>query len=90
MTLKEALEILGIEKYEQRIFNSNSHGELMHIMDYFMLAEALGKTDWFPIWFDDMVKQAEKTWKRPESVFQHTLKLLSSYLKGLKAGLKEL
>ncbi len=29
MTFTESLNILGIQKYEQRILNSNSHGELI-------------------------------------------------------------
>ena len=71
MNLKEATEILGIEKYAERIFNSNSHGELFHLQIYFNLAEQIGKTDWFPKWFDEIVEFAEKEWKRPESIFQH-------------------
>lgn len=71
MNFKESLEILGIEKYGERIFNSNSHGELFHLQIYFTLAEKIGKTDWFTEWFDNIVKMAEDTWDRPESVFQH-------------------
>ena len=39
MTFKEALEYLGIEEYSERIFNSNSHGELFHLVDYIKTAE---------------------------------------------------
>ena len=76
MTFNEALTILGIEEYSERIFNSNSHGELFHLLQYFQLAEALGETDWFGEWFKKTVEIAEKEWKRPESVFQHISKLL--------------
>lgn len=76
MEFKESLQILGIEKYSERIFNSNSHGELFHLADYIYLSELLGKTDWFSDWFEDIIKQAEKKWDRPESVFQHIIKLL--------------
>lgn len=74
MTLKDALKHLSIEDYSDRIFNSNSHGELMHLADYFMFAEALKDcqdTAWFREWFVAVVEFAEKHWSRPESVFQH-------------------
>ena len=76
MDFKEALTILGIEEYAERIFNSNSHGELFHLQQYFALAETLGKTDWFADWFKQIVEFAEKEWERPESVFQHIHKIL--------------
>lgn len=76
MTFQEALKILGIEKYQERIFKSNSRGELFHIYQYIDLAEAIGTTEWFPKWFDHIVSRAEKTWDRPESVFQHTYEIL--------------
>ena len=75
-TIEEALSILGIEEYTERIFNSNSNGELIHLYQYYTLAEILGKTDWFADWFKEMVKYAEKEWKRPESIFQYIDKLL--------------
>lgn len=81
MNFKEALTILGIEEYSERIFKSNSHGELFHMQQYFKLAEIIGKTDWFADWFKGMVKFAEEKWERPESVFQHTHKILSENLK---------
>lgn len=71
MNFQEALKILGIEEYSLRIFKSNSHGELFHLHQYITIAKAIGKTDWFPIWFKEVVKFAEKHWERPESVFQH-------------------
>lgn len=80
MTFTDALQKLGIEKYSERIFNSNSHGELFHIQDYFYLAQNLEDPSWFPKWFDDIVNQAEKQWERPESVFQHILKILNNQI----------
>lgn len=80
MTLKDALTILGIEDYSERIFNSNSTGELFHLADYVMLAEWLNKEPrldkkWFREWFEVVVGLAEK-WKRPASVYQHMPRLL--------------
>lgn len=76
MTFKEALKILNIEDYGQRIFNSNSHGELMHLQDYIVIASVKSDLSWFRPWFEVVVMWAEKTWDRPESVFQHVLKIL--------------
>lgn len=76
MSFKDVLEILGIEKYEQRIMDSNSYGELFHLQQYVNLSKIVGKTDWFPIWFDGVVDSAEKSWRRPESVFQYIEKIL--------------
>ncbi|MCP4984881.1 MAG: hypothetical protein GY928_02090 [Colwellia sp.] len=80
MNFKESLAILGIEKYESRIFNSNSHGELFHLYQYGELAEKLGETNWFKTWFEKTVYEAEQKWNRPESVFQHILSILVSCL----------
>ena len=33
MNFEEALKKLDIEEYEERIINSNSHGELFHLQD---------------------------------------------------------
>ena len=82
MTFKKSLKILNIQDYEQRIFNSNSHGELLHIPQYIFLAENIGKEKWFRGWFEAIVKEAEKSWDRPESVFQHTVKILQDQIKG--------
>lgn len=79
-TLPEALKILGIEEYGQRIFNSNSRGELFHVTQYFELADKIGTTEWFPKWFKSIVESAEKEWERPESVFQHIQKILVQHL----------
>ncbi len=78
MNFKEATEILGIERYAERIFKSNSHGELFHLQTYFVLAKHLGKTDWFSDWFDEVVKYAEENWERPESIFQHIDKVVKA------------
>ena len=75
MTFKEALKKLNIEDYGERIFNSNSHGDLSHLQGYIMLAE-MPDTSWFRDWFEAVVKSAQERWKRPESVFQHIPKLI--------------
>jgi hypothetical protein len=77
MTFKDALKSLGIEDYAERIFNSNSHGELFHIQQYFTLAKVLkGNSEWFREWFEKVVKWAEENWERPESIFQHISQIL--------------
>ena len=85
MNFYEALVILEIEKYEVRIIKSNSHGELLHLQQYFVLAENLGKTEWFKEWFDLTVEFAEENWERPESVFQHIAKLLTEFYNNNKS-----
>ena len=80
MNFKESLQILGIEKYQERIFNSNSHGELFHLIDYIALAGILKDKKDFSEWFEITVEYAEKNWKRPESVFQHIPKLLKEFI----------
>lgn len=71
----DALKILGIEDYSDRILLSNSHGELFHLMDYIGLANLINHYPelgiMFRPWFKGVVKSAEETWKRPESIFQH-------------------
>jgi hypothetical protein len=79
-TLPEALKILGIEEYGERIFKSNSSGELFHLKQYFILADSIGNTECFPKWFKSAVEIAEKEWKRPESVFQHIAKMCDEYI----------
>ena len=79
MEFKEALKILGIESYHDRIWNSNSHGELFHIQQYFQLAKIFEKDSTpFQKWFEHIVKSAEDSWERPESVFQHIFELLKN------------
>jgi len=77
MTFTEALTKLGINKYADRIYSSNSHGELFHLEQYITLAESIEDTSWFPEFFDGLVKMAEDTWERPESVFQHVVKIIT-------------
>ena len=80
ITFDAALEKLGISEYKSRIFNSNSRGELSHLPDYIMLAEMRDVT-WFKKWFDAVVNDAQKTWERPESVFQHIPTILNQQAK---------
>ncbi|MEQ9091802.1 MAG: hypothetical protein RIE52_11970 [Balneola sp.] len=75
MNLEEVFKKLGIEDYAERIFNSNSRGELFHLEQYFVLAEEVDDTEWFAHWFKETVREAEKKWERPESVFQHIGKI---------------
>lgn len=78
LTFNDALKILKIEDYAERIFSSNSHGELFHIHQYITIAEILkGDSEWFREWFENVVKWAEENWGRPESIFQHIVKILA-------------
>jgi hypothetical protein len=82
MTFGEALKKLDIEDYEQRIVNSNSHGEMFHLLDYIAMAEhGMGDGGWFRTWFIEVVKWAETHWKRPESVFQHMPKIIAEMMR---------
>lgn len=87
MKLKEALEILGIKEYDEKIFKSSSKGELAHLNDYFILAKEIGKTSWFRPWFEERVKEAEENWERPKSVFQHIRKM---FIEDLDINLKNI
>ncbi len=73
MTFTEACARLGISEYEERILKSNSHGELFHLADYFRWAETVSddNLEGFKIAFEVCVRSAGKSWRRPESVFQH-------------------
>ena len=84
MTFQESLKALGIEEYADRIWNSNSHGELFHLVDYILLAEWFTDKELFKLMFCEIVKRAEKYWKRPESVFQHIPRLLDEMLNQAK------
>jgi hypothetical protein len=95
MTFAEVLKRLNIEDYAERIWHSNSHGELMHLHDYAVIADCFQDLTWFREWFVAVVAEAEKKWKRPESVFQHIGRILlesvegqddGSYLKVSKTG----
>jgi hypothetical protein len=79
MTFNEALKELNIEDYAERIFHSNSHGELIHLMDYVLIAETFTDKSWFRDWFIMIVEHAEKHWKRPESIFQHIPRCLDEW-----------
>lgn len=75
MTFKEALKILNIEEYQERIFNSNSSGELYHLQDYIGLANFFKDyptaVPYFKKYFEEAVEDAYKNWERPQSIFQH-------------------
>lgn len=76
MNFKEALIALDISDYEERIFNSNSKGELFHLAQYFDFVETFKDNKaLFRIWFEENVKYAEENWQRPESIFQHMDKI---------------
>lgn len=82
MNFKEALQKLGIEDYAERIWHSNSHGELFHLEQYLTLSEKIkNETKWFRAWFEETVKYAEANWERPESVFQHISKIIEEQCK---------
>lgn len=71
-TFEDVYAYLQIPEFSKRIFNSNSRGELFYIYDYVEIAKQWqGSTDLFRELFLYMVKDAEATWKRPDSVFQH-------------------
>ena len=75
-----ALKRLKIEDYRERIFNSNSRGELFHLNDYIMIAKFLpdnGNDNWFRAGFEKAIIFAEENWDRPESVFQHIPRMMS-------------
>lgn len=77
MTFHAALKRLGIEDYEDRIVFSNSHGELMHLADYFEMAKNIkGDAARFRWLFELCVEFAEQEWSRPESCFQHMPRLM--------------
>ncbi len=77
MTFEESLKRLGIEDYKARIFNSNSHGELIHLIDYVEMANLGIDRNVFRFLFMECVDFCEKNWTRPESCFQHMPKLLT-------------
>ena len=79
MNFKEALETLNIDDYGERIFNSSSTGELGHLSDYIEIAEILNSKGhaFFRKWFISVVEDAEKKWSRPESIFQHILRVFN-------------
>lgn len=72
-TFIKSLEKLGIKEFAERIFHSNSKGELFHCYDYIEIANNIKeqKKGAFRQWFLEVIEFAEKNWERPESVFQH-------------------
>jgi hypothetical protein len=81
MTFAEALKLLDIEDYAERIFNSHSHGELYFLADYIHIAKWYQRDHdagvfWFREWFVSVVEQAEREWERPQSIFQHIPRIL--------------
>lgn len=45
MSFREAVRILNIEDFGERIFHSNSHGELFHLVDYIAIASIPGEKE---------------------------------------------
>lgn len=81
ITFEDALKRLGIEKYKDRIWHSNSHGELFHLADYFWFNE-ITTDNLIPLFtksFEMFVEHADKTWERPDSVFQHMPRMFKDY-----------
>ena len=73
---QEALKILDIEDYAERILKSNSHGELSHLKQYILFAEIFKNDNrWFRGWFEKIVKSTEG--EAQENIFQHILKIFS-------------
>ena len=77
ISFKDALKILNIEEYGERIFNSNSRGELFHLQGYITIAKFIKDSPTaisvFKKHFDESVEDANKNWQRPQSVFQHII-----------------
>ena len=74
--VRDAFKFLGIEDYYERAYNSNSHGELFHLFDYVYMARRCKRPELYRKWFVGVVKWAEETWERPESIFQHIYQIL--------------
>lgn len=80
MKFVDALKLLNIEDFKDRIWNSNSRGELFYIAEYVILSQRIEAQNpeslsSFRNWFIGVVEYAEKNWERPESVFQHILRI---------------
>jgi hypothetical protein len=77
ISFKDAVKILGIEDYSERIWNSHSCGELFHIYKYIRLATIIKDSPSalivFKKHFEEAVQIANKEWQRPQSVFQHII-----------------
>ena len=84
MTFGQALAKLGIEDYGERIWNSNSHGERMHCLEYIQMAQNIkGDAKWFRPLFEMCVKWTAENWSRPESCYQHMPQLMIDYAKAI-------
>ena len=77
MSFADAVKYLNIEDFADRIFLSNSHGELMHLGDYIDFAAHIKDPSWFRLLFITCVEFAEKTWQHPEHCFQHMPRLMA-------------
>jgi hypothetical protein len=86
MTFEEALKKLNIEDYREKIFNSNSKGELFHLSDYIKIAEMPGDGSWFREFFQTQIEHTKENWDRPESVYQHMLEILNKYIADWRAN----
>lgn len=79
----EALKVLNIEDYRDRIFNSSSTGELAFLQEYIWLAETLsniGEVEVFRDLFLALVNEANEKWERPESIYQYIPSLILNEL----------
>ena len=88
MSFGEALKILNIEDYAERIYDSNSCGELGHCLDFIAIADFYSKNkldiSWFRPTFIYCVNFAEKSWSRPASCFQHIPRMIDSLIESIK------
>lgn len=87
MSFKAALQKLNIEDYEEKIFCSNSRGELFHILDYIEIAECFEDCSWFREWFLEVVTFANKNNPAQASaVYQHIGQILRQSIKAQRGG----
>lgn len=83
MKFRQALEVLDILEYGDRIWNSHSKGDLFHIQSYIDLAIYINSIEnkqeqkavvaIFKKNFVAFVNYAYNKWKRPQSVYQHVV-----------------
>lgn len=93
LSFRELCELLGIPDLCERIFHSNSRGELFHLQDYYgFLHYILAQPDppaarlHLVCMIRMSVRFAEENWERPNSVFQHMPKMVADYERALKAS----
>ena len=93
MTFDEALEKLRITDLRNRIWNSNSHGELFHLGDYIAIAEHAQDDELRMAINGELIREsvsfAESNWSNPEHVFQHMPKMLNHYFTQLAESSKQ-